>query len=63
MEADGLVVRTVFPVIPPQVEYELTSIGHSLSAAFCEVWHWAEQHRETIMQARKAFHERDINSS
>ena len=55
MEADGLVVRTVFPVIPPKVEYELTELGQSLGAAFCEVWHWAEQHREAVMNARKAF--------
>lgn len=55
MEADGLVTRTVFPVIPPKVEYELTELGQSLGAAFCGVWIWAEQHRETIMQARAAF--------
>ncbi len=58
MEADGLVVRTVFPVVPPRVEYELTDLGQSLGAAFCGVWIWAEQHREAIMQARKAFQER-----
>jgi len=55
MEADGLVLRTVFPVIPPHVEYELTAMGQSLGAAFCGVWLWAEQHRETIMQARRSF--------
>lgn len=55
MEADGLVVRTVFPVIPPRVEYELTDLGLSLGAAFCGVWIWAEQHREAIMNARTAF--------
>jgi DNA-binding HxlR family transcriptional regulator len=58
MEADGLVSRTVFPVIPPRVEYELTGLGHSLGEAFCGVWIWAERHREAIMQARKAFRER-----
>jgi DNA-binding HxlR family transcriptional regulator len=57
MEADGLVVRTVFPVIPPRVEYELTELGLSLGASFCGVWVWAEQHRETILQARRAFGE------
>ena len=55
MEADGLVSRTVFPVIPPKVEYELTTLGQSLGAAFCGVWVWAEEHRETILQARQSF--------
>ena len=55
MEADGLVLRTVFPVVPPRVEYELTPLGRSLGAAFCGVWIWAEEHRQTIMDARAAF--------
>ncbi|MDQ0355327.1 DNA-binding HxlR family transcriptional regulator [Rhodoplanes tepidamans] len=55
MEADGLVRRTVFPVIPPRVEYELTDLGRSLGAAFCGVWTWAEQHRDAVMAARAAF--------
>lgn len=58
MEADGLVSRTVFPVIPPRVEYELTDLGKSLAAAFCGVWIWAERHRGAIMQARKTFQQR-----
>lgn len=62
MEADGLVSRTVFPVIPPKVEYELTDLGLSLGAAFCGVWIWAEQHRETIIKARKTFSERASES-
>jgi DNA-binding HxlR family transcriptional regulator len=57
MEADGLVSRTVFPVIPPRVEYELTGLGHSLGEAFCGVWIWAEQHREAIEKARSRFRE------
>jgi DNA-binding HxlR family transcriptional regulator len=58
MEADGLLTRTVFPVIPPRVEYELTELGQSLGAAFCGVWLWAERYQETIMRSRKAFAER-----
>jgi DNA-binding HxlR family transcriptional regulator len=58
MEADGLVVRTVFPVIPPRVEYELTGLGRSLGEALCGVWTWAKRHRKAIMQARKTFQER-----
>jgi DNA-binding HxlR family transcriptional regulator len=55
MEADGLVTRTVFPVIPPRVEYALTDLGLSLGEAFCGVWLWAEKHREAIMTARQVF--------
>jgi DNA-binding HxlR family transcriptional regulator len=55
MEADGLVTRTVFPIVPPRVEYELTELGLSLGAAFCGVWVWAERNRETIMKARRDF--------
>ncbi len=58
MERDGLVTRTVHPVIPPHVDYTLTELGHSLGEAFCGVWIWAEKHHETIMKARAAFHER-----
>ncbi|HTJ30353.1 MAG TPA: helix-turn-helix domain-containing protein [Acidobacteriaceae bacterium] len=48
MEKDGFVKRTVHPVIPPKVEYELTPLGRSLSEAFCGVWHWAEANREQL---------------
>ena len=59
MEADGLVLRTIYPVIPPRVEYELTDMGRSLGAAFCGVWTWAEKNRAAIKKARKSFQERD----
>ncbi len=55
MEREGLVARTVHPVIPPKVEYRLTSLGLSLSAAFCGVWLWAESHLEEVERARAAF--------
>lgn len=55
MERDGLVIRTVHPVIPPRVEYRLTDLGQSLSAAFCGVWIWAETNLERIEKARDTF--------
>jgi DNA-binding HxlR family transcriptional regulator len=55
MERDGLVVRTVHPVIPPRVEYKLTKMGLSLGEAFCGVWKWAGKHLEEIEKARHAF--------
>jgi len=55
MERDGLVVRTVHPVIPPRVEYRLTDLGVTLAEAFCGVWTWAEANIERIEAARAAF--------
>lgn len=55
MERDGLVTRTVHPVIPPHVDYALTDLGTSLGAAFCGVWLWAEAHLAKIEEARRAF--------
>jgi DNA-binding HxlR family transcriptional regulator len=57
MESDGLVTRTIYPVIPPRVEYQLTTLGRSLGAAFCGVWIWAEAHHDEITRARRAFRE------
>lgn len=55
MERDGLVTRTVFPVVPPKVVYALTELGLGLSEAFCGVWLWAEANRAAIEQARQAY--------
>jgi DNA-binding HxlR family transcriptional regulator len=55
MERDGLVVRTVHPVIPPKVEYRLTDLGVTLAEAFCGVWTWAEANIERIETARARF--------
>ncbi len=55
MEADGLVLRTVHPVIPPKVEYALTDLGLSLGEAFCGVWLWAERNQQRIAQSRLDF--------
>lgn len=61
MEADGLVSRTVYPVVPPRVEYALTERGRSLGAAFCGVWVWAARHQEGIAASRAAFAQRATN--
>ena len=59
MERDGLATRTVHPVVPPRVDYALTPLGNSLSAAFCGVWTWAERHLDTVEDARARFDARD----
>jgi DNA-binding HxlR family transcriptional regulator len=55
MERDGLVTRTIYPVVPPKVEYQLTALGLSLGAAFCGVWVWAAENLVQVEQARRAF--------
>jgi DNA-binding HxlR family transcriptional regulator len=55
MERDGLVVRTVHAVVPPKVEYRLTALGLTLSAAFCGVWVWAADNLQQIEAARLSF--------
>ncbi|WP_077146847.1 helix-turn-helix domain-containing protein [Sphingopyxis sp. KK2] len=55
MERDGLVHRTVHPVIPPKVEYRLTGLGQSLGEAFCGVWLWAEANLDRVEGARADF--------
>jgi DNA-binding HxlR family transcriptional regulator len=55
MERDGLVTRTVHPVVPPKVEYKLTQLGMSLGAAFCGVWIWAAENLRHVEQARREF--------
>ena len=55
MEREGLLIRTVHPVVPPKVEYKLTSLGTSLGMAFCGVWIWAAENLEQVEQARRAF--------
>jgi DNA-binding HxlR family transcriptional regulator len=55
LERDGLVTRTVYPTIPPRVEYELTKLGHSLLEPVSGLGLWARQNRSAIEAARRRF--------
>ncbi|MFC8140286.1 winged helix-turn-helix transcriptional regulator [Streptomyces iakyrus] len=55
LERDGLVKRTVHPVVPPRVEYELTSLGRTLHTTIQSLVTWTEEHQEEIAQARTAY--------
>jgi len=55
LERDGLVTRTVFPTIPPRVDYELTKLGRSLLEPVSGLGLWARQNQETIQEARRRF--------
>jgi DNA-binding HxlR family transcriptional regulator len=55
LERDGLVKRTIFPTIPPRVEYELTELGRSLRCAVVPLGKWANAHVGDIHKARETF--------
>jgi len=55
LERDGLVTRTLFPTIPPRVDYELTRLGHSLLEPVSSLSLWARQNRSAIEAARRQF--------
>ena len=55
LERDGLVTRTVYPTIPPRVEYELTPLGRSLRQAVEPLGLWAKSHVLDIHKARYRF--------
>jgi DNA-binding HxlR family transcriptional regulator len=55
LERDGLVTRTVFPSIPPRVDYDLTRLGQSLLEPVSHLGAWARQNRSAIAQARRRF--------
>jgi len=55
LERDGLVTRTVFPTIPPRVDYELTKLGRSLLDPVTELELWARRNRVAMDAARRRF--------
>ena len=55
LERDGFVSRTMFPTIPPRVDYELTALGQSLRVPIGELGNWAFDHIDVVARARTAF--------
>jgi DNA-binding HxlR family transcriptional regulator len=55
LERDGLVSRTVHPVVPPRVEYELTPLGSTLYDTIRSLVTWTEEHQAEIAAAREAY--------
>ncbi|HEY3916399.1 MAG TPA: helix-turn-helix domain-containing protein [Stellaceae bacterium] len=58
LERDGLVTRTIFPTIPPRVDYELTDLGRSLWKPVVMLGQWAQHHLADIHKARDKFDRR-----
>ncbi len=59
LERDGVISRTVYPEVPPRVEYELTALGGTLCAPLAAIRDWAEQHIGEITAARIGYDERN----
>ena len=52
LEADGLVLRTVYQEVPPRVEYSLTDTGRSLVPIILQLTEWAQKNMKTIIEHR-----------
>ncbi|WP_369641529.1 winged helix-turn-helix transcriptional regulator [Acidovorax sp. A79] len=55
LEQDGLVVRTVFPTVPPRVDYALTDLGTSFLAPMHGLLDWAKKNQASVYAARAAY--------
>ncbi|MEV4167855.1 helix-turn-helix domain-containing protein [Nonomuraea sp. NPDC049709] len=55
LERDGLVTRTVHPVVPPRVDYALTPLGRTLHQTIKSLVTWTEEHQAEIAEARAAY--------
>ena len=55
LERDGLISRTVYPVVPPRVEYSLTPMGETLIQAVTSLLEWADGHLGAIHAARARY--------
>jgi DNA-binding HxlR family transcriptional regulator len=53
LERDGLVNRTIYPTVPPRVDYELSELGRTLLVPLAALSTWANDHRDDIRAARE----------
>ncbi len=60
LERDGFVTRTVFPTIPPRVDYQLTELGQELLTPVTALGEWARRNIVRIREARGRFDESGV---
>src|SRR5262247_4185508 len=53
LERDRLVQRTIYPIVPPRVDYALTPFGKTLMQPLSALYRWTERHLKAIQQARR----------
>ncbi|MGW2018352.1 winged helix-turn-helix transcriptional regulator [Streptomyces sp. NPDC001927] len=63
LERDGLVKRTVHPVVPPRVDYELTALGGTLHTTIRSLVTWTERHQNEIAAAREAYDAKEAEAT
>ncbi len=59
LERDGLVQRTIYPEVPPRVEYQLTPLGETLCGPIAAIQHWAESHIDEVILAQNEYDARN----
>lgn len=59
LERHGVLMRTQYPTIPPQVDYELTELGFGLRESVAAIKAWAEANADDLMAARQAYDDRE----
>lgn len=55
LERDGLIKRTIYPTVPPKVEYSLTPLGQTLVLMLDAIRTWSETHIEEVLKAQNVF--------
>jgi DNA-binding HxlR family transcriptional regulator len=63
LERDGFVTRTVYPTVPPKVEYALTALGVSLTDPLRVLYEWTEAHGRQVEEARARYDESDASGT
>ena len=58
LEENGLVKRTIFPTVPPRVDYELTPMGHTLTKPLKALLDWSIENRAAMAEARRVYVEK-----
>ncbi|MDO9048170.1 MAG: helix-turn-helix domain-containing protein [Methylobacter sp.] len=62
LERDGLVTRTIYPSVPPKVEYSLTPLGRTLVSLLDAIRVWSETHIEEVLKAQTMYDSMDTSS-
>lgn len=55
LERDGLITRTIYPEVPPRVEYTLTPLGETLTQALAAIRHWAEANINEVVASQQEY--------